>query len=257
MWKTLRVTALLAILLIVASVAWLDRRRVHEWRDTLHVGIFALAADASPVARDYVAGLARSDFLPLEDFFAQQARVHGVPVPDPVRIELYQLAAPVPPAPPVDRGILAAMWWSLEIRYYAARFGRAPSGPSPSIRVFVLYHDPARMPSVPHSVGLAKGLIGVVHAFAAPRMSGSNNVVIAHEILHTLGATDKYDLATNAPLFPSGFGDPEQTPRYPQRRAEIMAGRRAMSANSQEMPVSLDECVVGPATAAEIHWTGR
>jgi hypothetical protein len=27
-------------------------------------------------------------------------------------------------------------------------------------------------------------------------------VVIAHEILHTLGATDKYDLVTLAPLLP-------------------------------------------------------
>jgi len=149
------------------------------------------------------------------------------------------------------------MWWSLEIRHFAARFGSAPTGPSPSIRVFVLYHDPARMPSVPHSVGLAKGLIGVVHAFAAQRMNGSNNVVIAHEILHTFGATDKYDPTTNAPLFPSGFGDPDQVPRYPQRLAEIMAGRRAISESLQEMPESLEECVVGPATAAEIHWTGH
>jgi hypothetical protein len=257
MWKTLRITALLAILLIVAGSAWLDQRRAHAWRQTLYVGVFPLVADSSPVAREYVSSLTRSDFLPLEAFFARQAKAHGVTLPDPVRVELYPGAAPLPPSPPADPGILAAVWWSLEMRYYAARHGNAPSGPSPPIRVFVLYHDPARMPSVPHSVGLAKGLIGIVHAFATRRMRDSNNVVIAHEILHTLGANDEYDPATNAPLFPSGFGDPDQVPRYPQRLTEIMAGRRAVSETSQEMPTSLDECVVGPATAAEIHWTGR
>jgi len=48
------------------------------------------------------------------------------------------------------------------------------------IRIFVLYHDPALTPVVPHSLGLAKGLIGVVYAFAAPEMTGENAVVIAH-----------------------------------------------------------------------------
>jgi hypothetical protein len=34
-----------------------------------------------------------------------------------------------------------------------------------------------------------------------------------------------------------------------------MAGRRAVSAQDAEMPVSLGAVVVGPATAAEIRWT--
>jgi hypothetical protein len=65
----------------------------------------------------------------------------------------------------------------------------------------VLYHDPALTPIVPHSLGLTKGLIGVVYAFASPEMNGANNVVIAHELLHTVGATDKYDFAADAPHF--------------------------------------------------------
>ena len=46
--------------------------------------------------------------------------------------------------------------------------------------MFVLYHDPALTPQVPHSLGLTKGLIGVVYAFATPDMDGENAVVIAH-----------------------------------------------------------------------------
>ena len=76
---------------------------------------------------------------------------------------------------------------------------------------------------------MQKGLIGVVHAFAQRQMAGTNNIVITHELLHTLGATDKYEPGSGAPLFPIGFADPSQKPLYPQEAAEIMAGRRALS----------------------------
>jgi hypothetical protein len=88
-------------------------------------------------------------------------------------------------------------------------------------------------------------------------MNGSNNVVLANEMLHTLGATDKYDPGTDQPLVPSGLGDPEQRPLYPQENAEIMAGRRAVSPQQAEMPATLATVVVGPATAAEIRWLRR
>jgi hypothetical protein len=121
--------------------------------------------------------------------------------------------------------------------------------------MFVLYHDPSTLQSVPDSHGMQKGLIGVVHTFALPSMAGSNSIVIAHELLHTLGATDKYDPGSGAPLFPAGFAEPDRKPLYPQEKAEIMAGRRALSAQDAQMPAGLSAVVVGPATAAEIRWT--
>jgi hypothetical protein len=101
---------------------------------------------------------------------------------------------------------------------------------------------------------MQKGLLGVVHTFAQRSMAGSNSIVIAHELLHTLGATDKYDPASGAPLFPIGFAEPDRNPRYPQEKAEIMAGRRAVSAQDAEMPETLRAVMIGPATAAEIRW---
>ena len=59
-----------------------------------------------------------------------------------------------------------------------------------------MYHDPSTLQTVPDSHGMQKGLIGVVHAFAQRPMAGTNNIVITHELLHTLGATDKYDPGT-------------------------------------------------------------
>jgi len=69
-----------------------------------------------------------------------------------------------------------------------------------------------------------------------------------------VGATDKYDLASGEPLAPFGLNDPDQKPRYPQHTAEIMAGRRALSARESEMPASLASVVVGAQTAREIRW---
>jgi len=57
-----------------------------------------------------------------------------------------------------------------------------------------------------------------------------------------------------APLYPQGFAEPQRQPRYPQRFAEIMAGRRPLSPAEFDMPDSLREVVVGALTAAEIRW---
>ena len=85
------------------------------------------------------------------------------------------------------------MLWSLKLRWWNLGVDDPP-GPTPTIRLFLLFHDPALSPRVPHSAGLQKGLLGIAHLFAAAHMAGSNQVVIAHELLHTLGATDKYEL---------------------------------------------------------------
>src|SRR5262249_23141891 len=151
-------------------------------------------------------------------------------VPEPIHLVLYPQVRQLPPQLQSHPGMLDAMWWSLKLRWYAWRAvsfgGRAP----PRIRIFVLYHDPAALETVPDSHGMQKGLLGVVHAFAQSSLAGTNSIVIAHELLHTLGATDKYDPSSLAPLFPAGFAEPERKPLYPQDKSEIMAGRRALSA---------------------------
>jgi hypothetical protein len=61
-------------------------------------------------------------------------------------------------------------------------------------------------------------------------------------------------MADNAPLFPEGYGDPNQSPLYPQAAAELMAGRRMLAPDRWQQASSLDEVVIGHATALEIRW---
>jgi hypothetical protein len=244
---------LLLVLLAVASNNWRQHARSTRWREPLHVAIYPIAADDSPNTRAYVAALDAERFKSIDRFFAREALRYRLRIDEPVRTRLRAELHERPPQRAPNAGLLATAVWSLRLRYWAWRVSGHVPEPE-DIRMFVLFHDPALSPTVPHSLGITQGLIGVVYAFATPMMDGANNVVIAHELLHTLGATDKYDPANDAPRFPNGFGDPRQKPLYPQSHAELMAGRRMLSPTRWKQPDSLDEVVVGPATALEIRW---
>jgi len=251
--RKLRIAVLLVILLVVAVKTWQEQRLSKRWRVPLYVSIYPIAADDSAVTRDYLAHLDAGRFKPIDTFFAREAQRYQLPLAEPFRTRLRAELHDRPPQRAADAGILSTALWSLKLRYWAWRES-GHAGEPEDIRVFVLYHDPALTPSVPHSLGLTKGLIGVVYAFAAPQMNGENDVVLSHEMLHTLGATDKYDPRTDAPLFPDGYGDPLQVPLLPQNVAEIMAGRRVIAPDRWEQVPDLDHVVLGKATAAEIRW---
>jgi hypothetical protein len=252
-FKMLRILILLLVLLVVALTTWQDRYRSTRWREPLYVAVYPIAADESPVTLSYVAALDGDRFEPIDRFFIREAERYRLRAPVPVKTRLRSELHDRPPQREPSAGVLATAWWSLRLRYWAWRASGHVDEPE-DIRLFVLYHDPALTPQVPHSLGLTKGLIGVVYAFATPEMDGENAVVIAHELLHTVGASDKYLPGTDAPRFPEGFGDPNQVPLYPQRFAEIMAGRRMLSAELWQQAANLDEVLIGSATALEIRW---
>jgi len=249
----LRILILLLVLLVVATKTWQDRYLSTRWHDPLYVAIYPIAADDSPVTRTYLAALDVERFKPIDRFFAREAERYHLDTNEPFRTRLRAELQDRPPQRAPTAGLLATALWSLRLRYWAWRVSGHAHDPE-DIRMFVLYHDPTLTPTVPHSLGLVKGLIGVVYAFAAPAMNGENNVVIAHELLHTVGATDKYNFGDDAPRFPEGYGDPAQKPLFPQLTAELMAGRRLLAPDKWQQAASLDEVVVGPVTALEIRW---
>lgn len=253
MAKAIRIIILLLILATVAQAAWLARSRATAWQNTLYVGIYPIAGDSSATTRRYIGALKPDSFQAIDAFFEEEAKRYGLTVWRPLSVTVAPPVTTAPPTPLRDANVLQSMVWSLQMRWWAWRNDRI-AGPKPAVRLFVLYHDPEVNPRIAHSVGLERGLVGVINAFASPAMAGSNNAIIAHELLHTLGATDKYDPATNLPRFPDGYADPAQSPRYPQEFAEIMGGRIPVTPAQAEVPHSLAQTLIGPATAREIKW---
>ncbi len=253
-WKKVRISLLLYLLLMVAGGAWLARARTTDWNDTLWVTVYPINGDGSEASAAYISALDSKAFKAIPAFMETHARHFGVPLRSPIRIDIGPTLREAPPEPPPDRNPLAVMLWSLKLRYWAYRADKGDASVPADIEIFVQYFDPAAHGALRHSAGLQKGLIGIVNAFAGRAYHGTNQVVIAHELLHTLGATDKYDPATNQPLHPHGFADPGADPLYPQSRAEVMGGRIPTSATEAKTPRRLAQVVVGRLTASEIGW---
>jgi len=254
MYKAIRIFILLTILIIVAGSTYLTKMRTTDWDTSLWVSIYPINGDNTQAVKSYIQQLKTSDFHDIEAFLTEEGKYYKIPTNQPIKISIAPQVMAIPPAPPQNRSsIFSVMFWSLQLRYWAFNHD-TDTGPAPDVQIFVVYNDPANQQKLPHSLGLEKGHIGVVHAYAGRQFTRKNNVVIAHEFLHTLGAKDKYDFETGYPHYPDGFANPDEEPRFPQNRAEIMAGQMAISETISIFPKSLYRVVVGKKTATEINW---
>lgn len=251
MFHKFRILILLLILATVALGAWRVNSRLTAWEHTIHVAIYPIAGDDSPATARFIGELSNDDFADIAQWLQEQSDAHGRTVLQPVAIRVAPPVAALPPPAPQQASALDAIVWSLQMRWWASRHDRI-DGPKPHIRLFVLFHDPERSSHLPHSTGLSKGQIGVIHAFASRQQRRQNAVVIAHEMLHTFGASDKYDPATGLPLWPQGYAEPDKSPRLPQTRAEIMGGRVPIDEQRADIPAGLADTVIGAETAREI-----
>ncbi len=252
MRKNLRYAILLLILLFVAVNEAVLKMRSTSWERPLEVHIYAISGDGRAASEAYVNALTFADFKPMENFVNSEAKRYGLTW-DAIEVTFHGHLDSHPPQPPSGRNIIENIWWSLRFRAWAWHRGWTSENASGDVELFVNYYDTETSSSLRHSVGLQGGLIGIINAFAEKSYRGSNQVVIIHELMHTLGAKDKYDGA-NMPLFPEGYAEPFRQPRYPQRKAEIMGGRIPLTALQSKMPERLRDVVIGVFTAAEINW---
>ena len=254
MFKRLRVAVLLYALLFVAVGEYLAERRSTDWDDTLWVDIYPVNGDQLASTQRYLDELDPKEFDGVERFFAAEAKRYGLSLAQPFRIHVAAQYRGTLPTLETPASALSSLWWSLEMRWLAIKIGWQGSGPKPDIVAFAVYHDSAAAAVLDRSRALRKGLIAVTNLFAARDARGSNQMVLAHELLHTLGATDKYSPASNLPRFPDGFAEPNARPLLPQSKAELMAGRVPVDDRHAEIPDSLRSVVVGQLTAREIGW---
>lgn len=249
MWRKLRIVILLLILATVIQQTWLEKNDL-DWKDNLYVAVYPVNADGSSKVSDYLRTLTRDDFEPIAEYFAEEAVPYKLGLRRPIEVQLGAQVNDIPPAPPKD-GILSTIIWSLKFKYFA--WQNSPKvNVKPAIRLYLLYYDPVNNPSLSHSTALNKGRIGRVNLFGDSNYAKQNLVIIAHELLHTLNATDKYDLSSMLPVYQDGYAEPAKVPLYPQNFAELMGGRIPISEVKAEIPKNLKQTLIGDTTAREI-----
>lgn len=252
MWKWIRLSILMLVFATVSAEAYLQKVLTTDWEDTIRVVVYPVASGDSSTTLSYIEGLQNSDFNDVEEFLYEQSLLYFQSNEKPVEVVLGPVVDSLPPNMPDSAGPIDNMWFSLKLRAWVERHDtKAGFG---DIRLFAVYHDPESTSYLPHSVGLQKGLMGVVHGYAGEEHQGTNNFVLTHELLHTLGASDKYDPFTNLPLYPVGYAMPNKIDLYPQKRAEIMGGRIPLDTHTAAIPKSLDQSLIGGFTAWEINW---
>jgi hypothetical protein len=255
MFKAIRISILLFVLLFVGLSAFLTQARSTDWNNSLWIKVYPINAGGSPEAAKYIKSLSTSDFAAIETFLAREAERYSRNLSRPVRIELGSEITEQPPEMDQQPNALSVMLWSLKMRWWAGSATDDQDRIDPDVRIFVRYHKPDLSVLLENSVGLQKGMVGIVNAYASRRHRGTNNVIIAHEFLHTLGASDKYSAIDGQPIGPDGLGEPDRQPLFPQRYAEIMGGRIALAADDAVIPKSLKYAVIGTLTASEINLT--
>jgi hypothetical protein len=252
MWRNFRIIVLLLILATVVQQSWLDKADL-EWKRNMYVAIYPVNGDGSAKVNAYLRTLTREDFEPIAEYFAEEAEPYGLPMRRPIELQLGAQVLEVPPEPPLDGSVFSTILWSLKFRAFAW-FNSPKVNVKPDIRLYLLYYDPATHTNLSHSTALNKGRVGRVNLYGEASYAKQNLVITAHELLHTLNATDKYDMRNNLPIYPDGFAQPDKSPLYPQNFAELMGGRVPKSETEADIPKSLKHTLLGEMTLREIGW---
>ncbi len=248
----LRLGALLLLLSAVSIYSWRSHSGPTDWQAPLLAVVYPINGDGRVDTGFYIDALSDEHFEDIERFLQREARRYRLPLARPLQVKLAPPLAAQPPLPPQVPSLPGNLFWSIRMQFWSWWHG---GGAAPAdIRIYMRFFSPTREQPLAHSLGLQKGRIGLVNAFASVDYQPRNNFIAAHELLHTLGAADKYDLATGFPVWPEGYADPAQQPLLPQRRAEIMGGRIQVSTGWALLPKNLEQAVIGTATAREIRW---
>jgi hypothetical protein len=257
-WFVVRVTLLSAVLAIVALYAWRDvvrRKERNDWNRTLDVALIVVR-DGS--VSDGALEVLRSERRALEAALARQfARYRARPA-RPFSFVWYgpaELSDPVPEAP--ADGIWAAASHVWKLRRFTAGIDERAAVPSRGfdVRIYLVVRPPSERGLV-EGFSEHGGRVGIALAELDESTVALTLFVAAHELFHTLGATDRYG-ADGRTLIPEGLAEPERNPQFPQLYAELMARNRPVADGREVPPASLDELWVGAKTAAEIGWSAR
>jgi hypothetical protein len=252
-----RVAVLLTILagvVVYAALDYVQRHARRQWQRPLHIAMVLLeSGPLDPVALHTFQGRVQQLEAVLE---AEYERYGGA-----FRPVLFQQFGPVPEraVPPLadpDPSFWEPLLFSLRLWQYARQSDREAGllGGHADGKIYVRLSPPRSLRRARvEGLGQDGGRIAVASIELSEHSVDFGLFVIAHELFHLLGASDRY-AADGKAVIPEGLGEPELEPRYPQRSVEVMARGRVLSPGDEVPPSHLDELRVGPMTATEIGW---
>jgi len=251
----IRVGFLLGILVAVALYAWKDvhdRRERNEFARTLDIAL-VLVTDGALDPRDVELLKSRVPVLSerLGDAFRSYRQSELVPFS-------FAVSGPVPleePLPEPADGLAGAARYAYQLHRFTRDVDARAGVPSRGFdsRIYLVLRSPSAFGLV-EGMSEQGGRVGIALAELDASTVDLALFVAAHELFHTLGASDKYDASGRA-IDPDGFAEPGRIPIFPQRYAELMARNRPVAPGRELRPESLDELWVGKKTAREIGWS--
>jgi len=256
--RRLRLWVLVGLLAVTVSWAWYDirsRRARTEWQRPVEVSVALVQLGA--VDPDALLAL-RARCRELEARLSHEYHRYGGQLPQPIRLTLFgPVAVDRPPPADPDESLLSlaqhayAQWrWT-----HAVDVGSNLPARRFDSRIYVLVRAPrdGGRSTVEGSSELG-GRVGVARIELDASTVDLALFVVAHELFHTLGASDKYD-ANGRAAIPDGLVEPELVPLFPQRYAEVMTRNLVVARGSERPPESLAELGVGTLTARELGWS--
>jgi hypothetical protein len=248
--------AILVLVLVYAARDITRRQARRVWDRPLEVGVVLVQAVAAPI-EPATAALLQKRVSALKSALASEyTRYH----PGSASLFHFQSFGPVSTAETLP-SIEGEEWYApvkqaYQLWRYTSALDRAGQVPSRGLdsRIYVLMEGiKDEREKFVEGFSQQGGHFGIARVQLDESTVDLALFVVAHELFHTLGATDKYGAAGNA-LIPEGLGDPNQVPLYPQLKTEVMARNRVLGRGKEAVPESLDELSVGPLTAREIGW---
>jgi len=256
-FRRLRIAVLLAILAAVLLWAYNDvsrRRARNDWRRTLSVAVVILYR--GPVEAEALESL-RAGTRTLQDRLAEELARYQPRSARPFALQAVgPFAVSADPPVPAGSALPDLARYSLNLWRYLRRVNSmaGPPATSADMTVYVITRVPSSEERTQvEGMGEQGGKVGIVRVELDAKMVDFALFVTAHELMHTLGASEKYDAAGRT-LIPAGLADPLLSPLYPQKCADVMARNVVIGPNEERPPDSLEELCVGPITAREIGW---
>lgn len=249
-----RVGFLLGVLVAVAIYAWKDvrdRQERNEFSRSLDVALVLVSdgelhpADVQQL-KSRVPALSERLSAAFHDYRGSELAPFSFSVYGPVPLE--------EPLPVPADGLAAAVRYAYQLHRFTSDVDERAAVPSRGFdsRIYLVLRPPSAH-GIVEGMSEQGGRVGIALAELDESTADLSLFVTAHELFHTLGATDKYDASGRA-IYPHGLAEPGRIPPFPQRYVEVMARNRPVAIGREVRPESLDELWVGRKTAQEIGW---